>query len=63
VSKFATSTTEVASGVTQYGSILIVLFNLDVSGTIFKVLQVINLFDKLRLINIPLNGLLGTFLN
>jgi hypothetical protein len=43
-------------------SIFIVLANFDVSGTIFKVLQIINLFDKLRLLNIRMDGLIGKFL-
>lgn len=37
--------------------------NFDISGTIFKVIQIITLFEKLRLMNIRLNGLLGKFLD
>jgi hypothetical protein len=36
---------------------------LDVSGTVFKVIQIVNLFDKLRLLNITFKGLLGKFLD
>jgi hypothetical protein len=63
VASVATSSTRVLSQGGQYISIIVVLMNFDISGTIFKVIQIINLFDKLRLMNIRLNGLLGKFLD
>jgi hypothetical protein len=38
------------------------LFNLDVTGSLFKVIQIINFFEKLRLVNVNHRGLLGKFL-
>lgn len=55
-----------ASSITStFGSSAVVLgtvLNLDMSGSMIKALQFILLFDKLRLINVKLDNLLGTFM-
>lgn len=48
---------------TVASTVIMSLINADISGTIFKVIQIVNLFDKLRLLNIDLSGTLGKFLD
>jgi hypothetical protein len=65
-SPYSEAITQAVSGAATVGNSAIVLgtiFNVDISGTMMKAIQFILLFDKLRLLNVQYENLLGEFMD
>ena len=62
VTKIAAKTSQVITIASIATTIFMLIMNLDVTSTIFKVIQLITLFDKLRFMNVKIKNSFGDFI-
>ena len=60
--KIAAKTSQVITIASITTTIFMLIMNIDVTSTIFKVIQLITLFDKLRFINVKIKNSFGDFI-
>ena len=60
--RLTTTTTQVVTIASVGTTVVILIVNLDVTATIFKVIQLITIFDKLRFMNVKIKNSFGDFI-
>ena len=60
--KFSSSTTQTISLVSKILTLILLIANFDLTSTIFRIIQLITVFDKLRFMNIDIKNSFGDFI-